>query len=1329
MKEIFGLFDHYNLTRTSHFFHTTKSLIPLKYINKMSRKRHTINIPGVMLDTIRDNTNYENDERFTKRRKVKGSVLNRKESRKQQRLEKKTNKVEKKNQHKEKFKANIKSQNNSKDRQSTAVTPKMNVKKVHIKESLADSKSSSRRMKSDGGEMKKKQKRVSFSDHDDIREIPAREEATKADIDLDFEKWEQEFASDDEDSDEHSSLSADDSQDEAEENEAYNLIETLKQLKQVQRGEYSAENSENSDDSETEEQLDDEQKGVMEQLAKLKSKKANSSFKDIRIVAEDDLNDDSLSDKVSQEEEESEETSGDDTSNDGEGEGLDFEQIEIMKKLKSLKKGKPNKGRSEIKIVKEDDLDDDEISSEDIAEENEKENEEENEDEQREDEGLDDEQQSIMDQLAALKSKKGPLTSTKNAIRIVKEDDLSDDTEESEASYDYEMEQSSDEGLDEEQDQVMKQLAALKKNNKNTNSSQLKIVKEDELDDETVSSESDFDSGSRSGSDSETFDAPTTSNFKNDDSDVEFYAKKLGINPKKKLTRQDDDDLVGGLFEGLDFMDNYDVEDNQDDEEKSEKKEKKEKKKNNEKKEKKQESSRSSKPVLSEKQRKMLEKDDEEINYYAKKLGINPKKNLPKQGEEDIIGGLFDGINLDFSDEEDEEMDDSKIPSDSESVDEEDDKGELDDHARNYVPENGDDEVGSDDFDDDDELDDDDKALLKEMYGLESSGSDSDSEYDSNDSENDGPRVRENPYVAPVEPGSNEPPLPGSKYIPPALRKKMALGDNSEDSEQLKKLVRLVKGPFNKLSEPNISTVVSELNNLYNDNPRQFVNEAILKVVIQSVCIPTPMLESFLVLYSSAIVAIYKLQGVEFGAFIIQRVVEEFEKDIESESRAKQEIINITGLLGYLYTLNLVSSTLIYDIIKMKLIKNSTELKIDVLLKLIKSCGNKLRTDDSTALNSITLELSKSVKNSEKTGGKVSSRGRFLIDTITDLKNNRMKSSENENTTLMINRLKKQLGAIKNTRNLEPIKVNLDDIENIEERGKWWLVGSAWKGLDLKEGEAVEHEDSIANVNDVLDDAEDDFLGEMEINWLQLAKEYRMNTDIRRAIFISIMSAEDFMDAFMKLEKLNLKKTQKKEIPNILMHCASMESNYNPYYSFLAKKLSDDHAMRRSFQLNLWDFVKELDGDESSTTILSDADDDQRLWKVLNMGRFFGFLIGEGSLSLNVLRVVNFLTASTDAKIFLEILLITMLDTVGKKSESTDASAKKSKDVAFTGKVMADRVAKCDEQPLLIKGLQYFLNNKIRNSELVKGKKQRLRVEWGVDTMSDMLAEMLKGKK
>lgn len=319
------------------------------------------------------------------------------------------------------------------------------------------------------------------------------------------------------------------------------------------------------------------------------------------------------------------------------------------------------------------------------------------------------------------------------------------------------------------------------------------------------------------------------------------------------------------------------------------------------------------------------------------------------------------------------------------------------------------------------------------------------------------------------------------------------------------------------------------------------------------------MLESFLVLYSSAIVALYKLQGVEFGAFVIQKLVEDFLKEIESTERAKQELINLSGMIGYLYTLNLISATLIYDIIKWKLIVNPTELKTDILLKLIRSCGSKLRTDDSTALNAIITELTKSVKLNESRGVKISTRTRFLIDTITDLKNNRLRNMENVNTVSMINRLKKQLGSISNSRNLDAIKVNLEDIENIEERGKWWLVGSAWKGNEGSRTEVTEKSD-VGNANEDFLKDEDELTGEGDVNWMELARQCRMNTDVRRAIFISIMSAEDFKDAFMKLEKLSLKKSQKGEIPNILMHCATLESNNNPYYSYLGKKLCDDHA-------------------------------------------------------------------------------------------------------------------------------------------------------------------------
>jgi nucleolar MIF4G domain-containing protein 1 len=57
----------------------------------------------------------------------------------------------------------------------------------------------------------------------------------------------------------------------------------------------------------------------------------------------------------------------------------------------------------------------------------------------------------------------------------------------------------------------------------------------------------------------------------------------------------------------------------------------------------------------------------------------------------------------------------------------------------------------------------------------------------------------------------------------------------------------------------------------------------------------------------------------------------------------------------------------------------------------------------------------------------------------------------------------------------------------------------------------------------------------------ELAREQGMNTDLRRAIFITIMSASDYLDADMRLRKLKLYKKQELEIPRVLIHCTAAE--------------------------------------------------------------------------------------------------------------------------------------------------------------------------------------------
>ena len=117
-----------------------------------------------------------------------------------------------------------------------------------------------------------------------------------------------------------------------------------------------------------------------------------------------------------------------------------------------------------------------------------------------------------------------------------------------------------------------------------------------------------------------------------------------------------------------------------------------------------------------------------------------------------------------------------------------------------------------------------------------------------------------------------------------------------------------------------------------------------------------------------------------------------------------------------------------------------------------------------------------------------------MVETIINLKNNRAKAA---NATSVVTseatiRMKKFLGKMgeKSFRSGgEPLRVTLSDIRNVKERGKWWLVGASWNNDDLP----LHANDSAKQDEDAL---------------LSLAREQRMNTEIRRAVFIALMGSE-----------------------------------------------------------------------------------------------------------------------------------------------------------------------------------------------------------------------------
>ena len=81
----------------------------------------------------------------------------------------------------------------------------------------------------------------------------------------------------------------------------------------------------------------------------------------------------------------------------------------------------------------------------------------------------------------------------------------------------------------------------------------------------------------------------------------------------------------------------------------------------------------------------------------------------------------------------------------------------------------------------------------------------------------------------------------------------------------------------------------------------------------------------------------------------------------------------------------------------------------------------------------------------------------------------------------------------------EPLRVSLEDLHSAETKGKWWLVGAAWGGDPLID---QQHDTSTKRHEP---DAAEDFSNNALV---KLARKQGMNTDIRRSIFVVLMSSD-----------------------------------------------------------------------------------------------------------------------------------------------------------------------------------------------------------------------------
>ncbi|EGC28514.1 hypothetical protein DICPUDRAFT_160053 [Dictyostelium purpureum] len=643
-----------------------------------------------------------------------------------------------------------------------------------------------------------------------------------------------------------------------------------------------------------------------------------------------------------------------------------------------------------------------------------------------------------------------------------------------------------------------------------------------------------------------------------DDREIAYLEKKLGLNKKKGKKSEEDEDGLG------EFMNEPN---------------------------KKSKQTKSQKSVTDE----IPDEENDDPSYIS-----------------DIFDDLEKALAGGYSDEDEEENEDDAYNYDDDLEAEQNDseEGNNEDDEEEELEEDQDDEEIQDDeaeYEDQDEED------------VDQDEDEEDEEDEEMDEEENKKYIKEDIYgrivntktgeIIKDNKGVSEGSAPSNKYVPPHLRNQPQQQQQKQDQNATSKpnylnievdpiLKKKINGLMNKLAINNFYTIFNEISELFDNNPRNSMKQILTQLILTNCSESTQVVHSIIHIYTALISGLHSSIGTDIGGHIIEAIFSEYNRIYSDCNSSTSLISNYVLLFIHLYNFQVLGSKIIFDMAK-NFIDSFKDIDVQLILLLLQNAGYQLRGEDPVTLKDIILIVQKKQQEykqkrqeeilkdpnaeSKLTPEELekSAKLTFMMDTISNLKNNKIKNTKLIDT---LTSLKKAIKSVLRARDLSmnsnQMKISWDDLANIETKGRWWLVGSSWAGNDVNPllgitSKAAHLQPTDSGIK----------LKTFENNskLLKLAIANKMNTDLRKTIFCILMTSEDFSDAFDKIMELKLKDKQDREVIHVLMHCCLKEKKFNPYYYHLVHRLCiHDSNFKFTLQYCIWDHLKDL---ESETDI------------------------------------------------------------------------------------------------------------------------------------------------
>ncbi|PHH69071.1 hypothetical protein CDD80_7041 [Ophiocordyceps camponoti-rufipedis] len=461
----------------------------------------------------------------------------------------------------------------------------------------------------------------------------------------------------------------------------------------------------------------------------------------------------------------------------------------------------------------------------------------------------------------------------------------------------------------------------------------------------------------------------------------------------------------------------------------------------------------------------------------------------------------------------------------------------------------------------------------------------------------------------------------GGTYMPPARLRALQAQITDKTSKEYQRMAwealkKSINGLINKVNTANIKHIVPELFGENLVRGRGLFCRSVMKA--QAASLP------FTAVYA-AMVAVVNTKLPQVGELLVQRLVVQFRKAFRRND--KGVCLSATSFLAHLVNQQVLHEMLAGQILLL-LLHKPTDDSVEIAVGFCREVGQYIEEMQPA----MAVAVFDQFRNILHEAG-IDKRTQYMVEVLFQVRKDKFRDNPAVREELD---LVEEEDQITHQVSLEGDIDVQDGLNVFKFDDEWEENEEAYRKL---RGEILGESGEESEEDGDEDDDGEESAEEEDEETKALEIKDQSNADLvnlRRTIYLTIMSSADPEEAVHKLMKINLPAGQEAELPSMIIECCSQEKTYTKFFGLIGERFAKINR--------LW-----CDLFEQAFTKYYDTIHRYENNKLRNMAMLFGHMLAQDAIGWHCLSAIQLTEEETtsSSRIFIKILLQSVAEELG----------------------------------------------------------------------------------